>query len=185
MKDLTEAEQVEYDELHKNLVAQGGPTVGHLKAAGEKDPEGVARLVELGWVDPDASEAEKTCGMCTDIGVGVCEHRLPSETACGELHPNPVDPPKPAAKGVQQLQDEGDKARRAGVDALNKEIAANQKKAAGELADTPLNDEEQAFVARIALRMNCGRAIEAPSAAEILRYSKLVGRVDVVAEEGE
>lgn len=54
MLELTEVEQVEYDGLYKALVAQGGPTVGKLKAAGHKDPEGVARLVELGWVNPEA-----------------------------------------------------------------------------------------------------------------------------------
>ena len=89
----------------------------------------------------------------------------------------------PEAKGVQQLQNEGDKTRRKGVDALNKKIAENQKKAAGDLVDTPLTAEEQAFVVAIAAKMNCGRPVNAPSAAEVLRYSRLVGRVDVVAKE--
>jgi hypothetical protein len=52
--ELSAEQQVEYDELYKTLVAQGGPTVGKLKAAGHKDPDGVARLVEFGWVNPEA-----------------------------------------------------------------------------------------------------------------------------------
>lgn len=51
--ELTVEQQVEYDALHKELVAQGGPTIGKLKAAGHKDPDGVARLIELGWANPE------------------------------------------------------------------------------------------------------------------------------------
>jgi len=54
--ELNEKQQTEYDELHKRLVAQGGPTIGTLKTAGRNDPEGVARLAELGWVNPDGTE---------------------------------------------------------------------------------------------------------------------------------
>ena len=54
--ELTAEQQTEYDELHKALVAQGGPTIGTLKTAGRNDPEGVARLAELGWVNPDGTE---------------------------------------------------------------------------------------------------------------------------------
>ena len=55
-RELTEAEQVEYNTLEKELVAQGGPTKGKLKAAGHRNPDGVARLVELGWVNPEAAD---------------------------------------------------------------------------------------------------------------------------------
>jgi len=87
------------------------------------------------------------------------------------------------AKGVQQLQDEGDKARRKGVDALNVKNEKKQKSEAAKLAKTPLTDKEQAFIAMIEPKMNCGRAVDKPSAAQILRYSKLVKRKDLVAEE--
>ena len=56
--ELTAEQQTEYDELHKGLVAQGGPTIGTLKTAGRNDPEGVARLIELGWVNPEAVEVD-------------------------------------------------------------------------------------------------------------------------------
>jgi len=52
--ELSVEQQAEYDKLYKSLVAQGGPLIGKLKAAGHKDPNGVARLIELGWVNPDA-----------------------------------------------------------------------------------------------------------------------------------
>lgn len=51
--ELSEVEQVEYDALHKELVAQGGPTKGHLKEAGRRAPEKVKRLMSLGWVSPE------------------------------------------------------------------------------------------------------------------------------------
>lgn len=58
--ELTAEQQAEYDVLFKELVAQGGPKVGKLKAAGNKDPDGVARLIELGWVNPDAVATHRT-----------------------------------------------------------------------------------------------------------------------------
>jgi len=58
--ELTAEQQTEYDELHKGLVAQGGPTIGTLKTAGRNDPEGVARLIELGWVNPEIADDGRT-----------------------------------------------------------------------------------------------------------------------------
>ena len=57
--ELNEKQQTEYDELHKALVAQGGPTIGTLKTAGRNDPEGVARLAELGWFNPESVGEEE------------------------------------------------------------------------------------------------------------------------------
>ena len=119
-----------------------------------------------------------------EAGKITCKNKEPEcESTDLAILEDPTEKPEPEAKGIQQLQDEGDKARRKAVDALNKKTEANQKKAAGELVGTPLTDEEQEFVAAIALKMNCGRNVDKPSDAQILRYSKLVGRKDVVAEE--
>ena len=86
---------------------------------------------------------------------------------------------KPPAKSKEELEKIADKARKAKVDAENQEKI---KKAAAEeakLAKTPLTAEERAFITHIAPLMNEGRAIAQPSAAEILRYSKLLKRKDV------
>ncbi|MCK5609117.1 hypothetical protein KAR91_45000 [Candidatus Pacearchaeota archaeon] len=90
------------------------------------------------------------------------------------------------AKGKAQLQKDADIARRKAVDAKNAADANREKKAAEKLAKTPLTEKEQAFVVKIAAKMNNGRAVDAPSSAEILKYSKLVGRKDIPRpEEGE
>lgn len=73
---LTEAEQVELHGLIDELVAKGGPTMGQIKKCGEKSPEKVARLIELGWVVPTPGgneneapilESESSEGPTTDI----------------------------------------------------------------------------------------------------------------------
>jgi len=87
------------------------------------------------------------------------------------------------AKGQQQLQDEGDKARKNGVDAKNRADAKRAATIAAKLAKTPLTDAEQVFVGLIASKMNNGRHVDKPSAANILKYSKLVGRKDIKPEE--
>lgn len=84
-----------------------------------------------------------------------------------------------AGKGVAQLQAEGDKARRKQVDIANKKQAAKDKAIAEKVASTPLNAEERAFCEKIAAKMNCGRHVEKPQSADILRYSKLRGRMEI------
>jgi hypothetical protein len=64
--ELSAEQQLEYDELYKKLVAQGGPLIGKLKAAGHKDPDGVARLVELGWVNPETTEPNEPAEVQDD-----------------------------------------------------------------------------------------------------------------------
>ena len=91
-----------------------------------------------------------------------------------------------SGKGVEQLQNEGDKARRKQVDAKNKKDAAKGKADVDKLAKTPLTPSEISFCETVAAKMNCGRQVEAPSAADVLRYSKLRGRLGIEApEEGE
>jgi hypothetical protein len=103
-----------------------------------------------------------------------------------EASPKIVDKTPPEAKGMAQLQADGEKAHRAKVDKFNAEQATQDAIERAELAGTPLTEAEQAFVAKIALLMNKGRAQEAPSQAEVLRYSKLVGRKDIDSpEEGD
>ncbi len=85
------------------------------------------------------------------------------------------------AKGKEELERLADEARKAEVDATNKKKVAEMAKAEAESADTPLNAEEQAFIARIAPRMNEGRKVLQPSPAEITRYSRLIKRKDVTS----
>lgn len=84
-----------------------------------------------------------------------------------------------APKSKVEIEAEADKARRAKVDAANKEKIKEEADKAAALAKTPLNEEEQAFIARIKPLMNEGRAVMQPSAAEITRYSQLITRKDV------
>jgi hypothetical protein len=93
----------------------------------------------------------------------------------------PVPPP---GKGIEQLQNEGDEARRGQVDKKNTDDAAREDAALKELEGKPLTGEERAFCEKIAAKMNCGRPVEAPSAADVLRYSKLKGRLEVKDESG-
>ena len=76
MSELKQEEQVEYDTLHKALIAQGGATKGQVKAAGLKDPEGVARLTELGWINPaNANEAAtETVVIEREVCDDTCEY---------------------------------------------------------------------------------------------------------------
>jgi hypothetical protein len=83
------------------------------------------------------------------------------------------------AKGTAQLQEEGDKYRRNQVDAKNKNAAANLKAEKEALAKTPLNAEEMAFCRAIEPRMNNGRRADAPCQADVLRFSKLRGRMGI------
>lgn len=81
--------------------------------------------------------------------------------------------------GKKEAEDKADKARKAKVDKANTEAAAKAKSEQDKLASTPLTTEERAFITRIAPLMNEGRKIMQPSAADILRYSKLIKRKDV------
>lgn len=76
----------------------------------------------------------------------------------------------------EELEKKADIARKAKVDADNKKRAAEAAEAEAKLANTPLNDEERAFIARIRPMMNKGRPVEQPSPAEITRYSRLIKR---------
>lgn len=86
------------------------------------------------------------------------------------------------AKGTAQRQSEAQIARKKEVDAKNTKDAAKAKADIDELADTPLTEEERAFCLDIEPRMNNGRKIEMPCSADILRYSKLRGRVGIKAK---
>ena len=81
--------------------------------------------------------------------------------------------------GKKEIEDKADKARKAKVDAKNKEAATKAKAEEDKLAKTPLTDEERAFIAEIAPKMNEGRKIAQPSPAEIQRYARLIKRKDV------
>jgi len=84
-----------------------------------------------------------------------------------------------AVKSKEQREKEADIARRAAVDAANKKTAkALSDKEAAE-ANIALNNEEKAFIARVASKMNEGRAIARPSAADITRYARLIKRKGV------
>lgn len=87
------------------------------------------------------------------------------------------------AKGNAQLQKEGDKHRRAAVDTKNKNAASKDKAEIDALANVPLNAEEMTFCVDIAAQMNKGRRADAPMQADVLRYSKLRGRMDVKETE--
>ena len=78
------------------------------------------------------------------------------------------------AKGQAQLQEEADNSRKKLVDAKNKAAAKKIEDDAKKLAGTPLNAEEEAFIARIAPKMNKGRHVEKPCPADITRYARLV-----------
>lgn len=78
------------------------------------------------------------------------------------------------AKGQEQLQEEADNSRRKLVDAKNRAAAKKLKDDAAKLAGTPLTPEEEAFIARIAPKMNRGRHIEKPCPADITRYARLL-----------
>ncbi|KKN73460.1 hypothetical protein LCGC14_0400350 [marine sediment metagenome] len=82
-------------------------------------------------------------------------------------------------KSKKQIEEEADQARRAKVDATNKKKAAKAAEGEAALAKVPLNAEEKAFIARIAPKMNEGRAVMQPSSADVLRYSRLMKRKDV------
>lgn len=83
------------------------------------------------------------------------------------------------AKGKKEIEDAADKARKAKVDATNKNKAEKEAKNEAALAKVPLSDEEMAFIARIKPMMSEGRAIMQPSPAEIQRYARLIKRKEV------
>ncbi len=90
------------------------------------------------------------------------------------------------AKGTAQIQSEADIARKKAVDAKNAKAAAKGKAEIEELANTPLTAVELAFCLDIEPKMNKGRKSEMPCSADILRYAKLRGRMDVKAKvEGD
>lgn len=83
------------------------------------------------------------------------------------------------AKGITQLEKEADTCRKKGVDAKNRKDAVKDKVDTDKMANTPLTSVEQAFVVKIAAKMNCGRHSEMPVAADILKYSKLKNRMSI------
>ena len=86
---------------------------------------------------------------------------------------------KPPAKSKKEIEEAADKARRAEVDAANKKKASVEAAKEAALAQTPLTDEEKAFITKVEPRMTEGRKVMQPSPAEILRYAKLLKRKDV------
>jgi hypothetical protein len=85
---------------------------------------------------------------------------------------------KPMA-GQEEIEAKADKARKAKVDADNQKAAAELKKKQAALTKAPLTDDEKAFMSTIASKMNKGRAIDQPSAADIRRYAMLKERVEI------
>ena len=83
---------------------------------------------------------------------------------------------EPAPQGKIDIEVAADKARKAKVDAANAKAASVAAEKEAALADTPLTEEEERFVADVAARMNEGRAVMQPSPAEITRYSQLLKR---------
>ena len=69
------------------------------------------------------------------------------------------------------------------TDAANKKAAAEQAKKQASLADTPLTQDELDFIAINEPKMGCGRSIDQPAPADILRLSQLLKRIDVKAKE--
>lgn len=96
-----------------------------------------------------------------------------------KLVPAKEKQPKPPVLSKEEAEKRADIARKKAVDAANKAMAAEAAKAEAELANTPLNDEEKAFIARIRPMMNKGRPVDQPSSAEITRYARLVKREKV------
>lgn len=129
--ELTADQQVEYDKLYKELVAQGGPKVGKLKAAGLKDPDGVARLVELGWVNPEAVEpeieteevdTELKCSDCHIYGTE-CDNTNPADPACDNFAPElPTEP----ETELEAAQKEAAEAQEAAEEAIRVAEAAKK-----------------------------------------------------------
>ncbi len=83
------------------------------------------------------------------------------------------------AKGLKQIEEDAERKRKAGVNAVNKKKAQTEAAKESELANTPLTKLEREYIARIAPRLKEGRNSAQPSPAEILRYSKLIKRKDV------
>lgn len=140
-------------------------------------------------IDKTPAGMENTCGDCQEHETE-CSDRNPLDDACDDFNPKPADlatedvpetvkPTSPTAMGVAELQAKGDKARRKLVDLGNRQAAARLKEAGDKLANVPLTDEERAYCVETEAKMNSGRHVDTPSAAAILRYSKLRGRLDV------
>ena len=83
------------------------------------------------------------------------------------------------AKSKVEIEAAADKARKANVDKENKRRAKLAEEENARLANTPLNKEEKAFIAEIAPKMNKGRSVDQPSAAQIGRYGRLLLRKDI------
>lgn len=116
-------------------------------------------------------------GTATSIEDGICEIDFDD----GDDGAYPVGEVKIAKppKSKKEIEEAADRARRAGVDEQNRKMAAQAKAKEAKLVNVPLTEEERAFIAEIAPRMNEGRQIMQPSSADILRYSRLKKREDV------
>ncbi len=84
------------------------------------------------------------------------------------------------AKGKRELETQAEKARKARVDVDNKKASVKMQGDLKKLADTPLNDEERGFCEKISAKMNAGRKADSPQQHEVLRYSRLRGRMSVI-----
>lgn len=94
--------------------------------------------------------------------------------ACKECNSTEIEIVAPKSK--EELEKEADIARKKALDEANKKAAEAKAKEVEALANTPLNDEERAFIAKIAPMMNCGRPVDQPSPPEISRYGQLMAR---------
>ncbi len=83
------------------------------------------------------------------------------------------------AKSQMEIETVADKARKAKVDKENIRRAKLAEEEKARLADTPLSPEEKAFIAEMAPKMNKGRSVDQPTAAQIGRYARLLLRKDV------
>ena len=83
-------------------------------------------------------------------------------------------------KSQVQIEAEADKARKKKVDRDNQRRAKMAEDEKERLANTPLNQEEKAFIAEMAPKMSKGRSVDQPNAAQIGRYGRLLLRKDVM-----
>lgn len=83
------------------------------------------------------------------------------------------------AKSKVEIEAAADKARKEKVDIENKKRAKLAEEETARLANTPLNEEEKAFIAKMAPMMNKGRLVDQPNAAQIGRYGRLLLRKNV------
>ena len=88
-----------------------------------------------------------------------------------------TEPPRPLTK--EELEHKAEESRKAAVDEGNAKIALQRKEKQDALANTPLTDNERAFIAETKPKLKYGRRDLMPSPADMLRYSQLIQREKV------